>query len=196
MPPLEPPLETDGRRLRAVRSRDQIVEAMLALVGEGEMHPSAAQVAARANVGLRSVFRHFEDMDTLYREMSARLEAEILPLATAPFEAKDWRGRLRELLQRRAGLFDRILPYRVAGAVRRFQSAYLMEDYRRTLAFEQAALRAVLPKTILADAALLAALELAAGFESWRALRQDYGLSRRKAEEVVRASVEGLIRAR
>ena len=102
MPPFEPPLETDGRRLRAVRSRDQIVEAMLALVGEGEMNPSAAQVAARAQVGLRSVFRHFEDMDALYREMSARIEAEILPLVSAPFVARDWRGRICELLARRA----------------------------------------------------------------------------------------------
>ena len=191
MPPFEPPLETDGRRLRAVRSRDQIVEAMLALVGEGEMNPSAAQVAARAQVGLRSVFRHFEDMDALYREMSARIEAEILPLVSAPFVARDWRGRICELLARRAQIYDRLLPYRVAGATRRFQSSYLMQDQARMRALETETLRALLPKSVTGDAAAFAALDLAAGFESWRA--QDQGLTRKRAEEAVRRLVEGLV---
>lgn len=195
MPPLAPPLETDGRRLRAVRSRDQIVDAMLALVGDGEMNPSAAQVAERARVGLRSVFRHFEDMDALYREMSKRIEAEILPLVAAPFEARDWRGRLTEILMRRAQIFERLLPYRVAGAVRRFQSAYLMQDQARMRALETETLRGALPKSVTSDTALFVALDHAAGFETWRAMRQDLGLPRKRAEEAVRRLVEGLVGA-
>ncbi|MBU6371811.1 MAG: TetR/AcrR family transcriptional regulator [Alphaproteobacteria bacterium] len=193
MATFEPPLETDGRRLRAVRSRDQIVEAMLALVGEGEMNPSAAQVAERARVGLRSVFRHYEDMDALYCEMSARIEAEILPLISAPFQARDWRGRLGELLARRAQIYERLMPFRVAGAVRRFQSAYLMQDQARMRALETETLRAIVPRSIIGDAALFASLDLAAGFEAWRALRQDQGLPRKRAEEAVRRLVEGLV---
>lgn len=44
---------------------------MLELVREGDISPSAELVAARADVGLRTVFRHFKDLDSLYREMSA-----------------------------------------------------------------------------------------------------------------------------
>lgn len=184
-------IETDGRRLRAQRSRAQIVEAMLALVGEGEMHPSAAQVAERAGVGLRTVFRHFEDMDSLYREMTTRLQEEILPLIQAPFAARDWRGRLVEVCARRATVYERILPFRVAGAIRRFQSEYLMRDYARTIGMEQSLLRSFLPKSM--DPALAAALDAALSFETWRTLRQDQGLSRRKAEEVVRLMVDRLL---
>ncbi|PNB35794.1 TetR family transcriptional regulator, partial [Pseudomonas sp. FW305-130] len=36
---------------------------MLDLVGKGDIAPSAARVAETAGVGLRSVFRHFADMD-------------------------------------------------------------------------------------------------------------------------------------
>ncbi|MEO8374286.1 MAG: hypothetical protein ABI471_03615, partial [Sphingomonas bacterium] len=54
---------TDGRRRRSETSRDKIVEAMLAIVAEGQITPSAEQVALRAEVGLRSVFRHFKDME-------------------------------------------------------------------------------------------------------------------------------------
>jgi len=186
-------IETDGRRLRSARSRDQIVEAMLSLIGDGEMNPSAAQVAERAGVGLRSVFRHFEEMDALYREMSARIEAEILPAATAPFVARDWRGQLGEMLKRRAVAYERMMPFRVAGAVRRFQSAYLMADFARAHAYESKSLREILPKSLLADAARVAALDCAIGFEAWRTLRQDQGLSRKKAEEAVRMAADRLI---
>ena len=57
----------DGRALRSERSRRPIVEALFALVGEGVLQPTAQQVADRAGVGIRTVFRHFEDMDALLR---------------------------------------------------------------------------------------------------------------------------------
>lgn len=157
------------------------------------MDPSAARIAERAGVGLRSVFRHFEDMDGLYREMSARTEAEVLPIALQPFAARDWRGRLFELLTRRADIYERILPLRVAGSSRRFQSPWLMENYRRVAAFERNALESVLPKSILADNALCAALDLASGFESWRRLRHDLNMKPAAARDIVRLMVEKLI---
>ena len=43
---------------------------MLELVAQGNLEPSADQIADIAKVGRRSVFRHFKDMDTLYREMT------------------------------------------------------------------------------------------------------------------------------
>jgi AcrR family transcriptional regulator len=187
------PVETDGRRLRAEHSRQRIVDAMLRLIGGGEMNPSAAQVAEEAGVGLRSVFRHFEEMDGLYREMSARIEAEIMPLVREPFAARDWRGKLDELMARRARVFERILPYRVAATSRRFQSEFLMQDQRRALDWERAMLLAILPKAIRSDAATLEALVAVTGFEVWRTLRQDQGLAPKQAWAAIRAAVAGLV---
>ncbi|RYD83835.1 MAG: TetR/AcrR family transcriptional regulator, partial [Sphingomonadales bacterium] len=64
--------EADGRRQRSNRSRDQIVRAMIDLVRAGEMQPAAARVAEKANVGLRTVFRHFEEMETLNSKEEAQ----------------------------------------------------------------------------------------------------------------------------
>ena len=61
----------DGRMLRGERSRQQIVDALFKLIRAGEMNPGAAQVADAANVSLRTVFRHFEEMDSLRMEMTA-----------------------------------------------------------------------------------------------------------------------------
>ena len=58
--------KSDGRRQRSQRSRQKILEAMWALMLDGDMDPSAADIAEKAGVGLRSVFRHFEDMDDNY----------------------------------------------------------------------------------------------------------------------------------
>ena len=63
----------DGRRLRSERNKQKIVTAMMELVREGDYDPSVASIAERAGVGLRTVFRHFDDVDTLYREISCQM---------------------------------------------------------------------------------------------------------------------------
>ncbi len=65
----EPTQAIDGRTLRANNSRQKIVDAMLSLVRAGDISPSAESVATTANVGLRTVFRRFSEMEILYREM-------------------------------------------------------------------------------------------------------------------------------
>ena len=65
----------DGRKRRSERSREQIIEAMFDLVRQGQLDPSAAQIAEAANVSLRTVFRHFEEVDGLYQEMNRRVKA-------------------------------------------------------------------------------------------------------------------------
>ena len=59
--------QPDGRRQRSQRSREKILKAYWELMLNGDMNPSAATIAKHAGVGLRSVFRHFEDLDTLLR---------------------------------------------------------------------------------------------------------------------------------
>ena len=55
----------DGRVQRSQRSRQAMVQALFDLVGSGVLQPTAQQVARRAKVGIRTVFRHFSDMDSL-----------------------------------------------------------------------------------------------------------------------------------
>lgn len=186
----------DGRRMRSERSREQIITAMLALVHEGDMNPSAASVAERAGVGLRTVFRHFEDMDTLYQEIAAHIESIVLPKVVAPFQSRDWRGRLEELVKRRAAIYEEIMPYRVVANLRRFVSSYLMDNYRRTMLLERAALKAILPEAIHDDPVLFAALEMTTGFQTWRRLRQDQGLGPGEAEKVMALMARQLVQGK
>src|SRR3984893_10158990 len=94
--------EADGRKHRSQKSQARIVNAMLQLVAQGNLAPSAEQIADIAKVGRRSVFRHFSDMDTLYREMSDSIAATMESLVQRPFDAADWYGQLLEIVERRA----------------------------------------------------------------------------------------------
>lgn len=191
--PLDDEDEADGRRLRSSRSRERIVHAMIELVRAGEMSPAAARVAEKANVGLRTVFRHFEEMETLNREISAVIEAEIMPLIEKPFQGKGWRAQFDDLLDRRAHIYERIMPLKIAGSIQRFRSKFLMEDYNRFVRMEREGLKRVLPQKIMGDTVLFQAIEMMTGFEAWRRLRQDQGLSSKDALNVLRFTIDRLL---
>lgn len=184
--PLAEALPRDGRRQRSRSSHARIVAAMLDLVARGVVAPSAAQVAEVAGVGLRSVFRHFKDMDALYREMAAAIESRILPLLLRPPEGATWQARLFDIAARRALIFETIMPYRISANVRRFESAYLMEGYRRQLRLEGEALAAHLPEDVRADADGARGLNVILSFNTWRLLRHDQNLAPDEAAAVVR----------
>ena len=82
----------DGRIQRSERSRQVIIDALLALINEGVLTPTAQQVADRASVAIRTVFRHFDDMEALYAEV----DATIRPFYEGMFLGMDRTGSLAE----------------------------------------------------------------------------------------------------
>jgi AcrR family transcriptional regulator len=190
---LSEPTQADGRRQRSVDSRTRIVQALLDLVGEGEISPSAEQVAHRAQVGLRSVFRHFKDMDSLYSEMSQVIEAEIVKTFYRPHVGVTVAERLTDLISRRAGLFERIGPFRRASTTLAHRSSFLASEQRRMTAGLRKILEDALTPEMVADRAKVEALDLLLSFDCWNRLRRDQNLSPSEAEAVIGAAVARLI---
>ena len=58
----------DGRSLRRDRNRASVIQAVLDLIREGDLDPPTAEIAQRAGVSHRSVFRYFDDLGDLVRE--------------------------------------------------------------------------------------------------------------------------------
>lgn len=168
---------------------------MIALVREGEMSPSAAQVAERASVGLRTVFRHFDEMEILYREIAEVTRARILPALLKPYVGLTWQENLTELIARRIAIYEDIMPLKVAGSVLRFRSPFLMEGYNEHLRMERKTLKQVLPDNLVEDRELFRALEMVTSFQAWRRLRQDQGLGVGEATRVIHRLVAGLLPA-
>ena len=59
----------DGRSLRRERNRQDIVDALLELIENGETEISAALIAQKAGLSERSIFRYFDDVNDLYRSV-------------------------------------------------------------------------------------------------------------------------------
>ena len=66
----------DGRNLRSINSKKLIVDACIKLFKAGNLEPTAQQVANESGVGIRTVFRQFDEMENLFKSVDAVLSKE------------------------------------------------------------------------------------------------------------------------
>ena len=182
----------DGRRRRSEQSRSKIVDAMLDLVREGNVAPTAEEVAARAEIGLRSVFRHFSDMETLRAEMVGQIALQYAKWL-APYETTDWRSQLTELVGRRLNAYDEILPFKRAADAYRHRSPAIAIEYDRILAFMRTRLRTSLPPELASNDVMFEAVDALLSFELWQRLRGDQKLSSEESRQVIDALLGAML---
>lgn len=187
--------ENDGRRLRSVASRDRIINAVIALVDEDQGIPGAEAIAARARVGLRSVFRHFGDMDGLYVAVIDRIGGRYVHL-TRPYESADWQGQVREAMERRMEMFASVLPYRRAADMHRQRSPLLNHGLDALNQMLRARLDGAVPAEVRADALWFEQLDLWLSLEAYGRLRDRQRLSHAEAAAVIAAAVNALLAAK
>ena len=185
--------QLDGRALRAERSRDAIVRALFELIGEGEPQPTAQQVAARAEVGLRSVFRHFADMDTLYAELAAYVQAEALPLLRESPTAGSVAQRVLVIVAQRAAFYEAIAHYKRAEELGRRRSPFLARQHARLVRELRERLVRALPELAGVPESVVEALDVVLSFDAWDRLRTDQKLSRERAKAAVETAALALV---
>jgi len=188
-------LKIYGRIKRGEDNRKRISAAFLELLREDVKSPTAEQVAEKAGVGLRSVFRHFDDMETLYREMNTEFDAMLAAAMRAPLAAASWQDRLQESISLRAALFERLAPYYVGTQVHRHESPFLNAQLVRAAALHRDQVRRLVPPALADDAACFEALLLVLSIDAWLRLRREQGLDLAAATAVVQTLVGALVSA-
>lgn len=179
----------DGRRLRSEDSRRRIIAALLDLVQEGDYDPSAETVAERAGVGLRSVFRHFKDMESLRSEIMQRIISLVAEIRAKPFPGPTWRENLDEVIKRRAEAFEILTPFRLAGLAHRRRSQVVEANNELINHALRLVLVNVLPPEVVENKPALEALDMVMSMDAWIRLRLDQKLSPEEAVAVVRRLV-------
>jgi AcrR family transcriptional regulator len=183
----------DGRVQRGARNRELIIDALFALVESGELQPTAEQVAHKAGVGTRTVFRHFADMESLFAELHARIEQEMKPHRAGELPSGDLATRVLALVEQRASFFERVSPFILSGQIQRHGSDFLQQSHTRFCRALRAELERNFASELKSAAAraspLLDTLDLVASFEAWHRLRDDQGLNRARAIRVVKQSL-------
>ena len=189
---------TDGRAARAERTRDAVVEAFLTLTEEGHLRPTAKLISERAGVSLRSVFQHFEDLETLFAAAADRQVERLMPLyseipADIPFE-----DRLSRFVSMRSSILEAISPVRRSAVLAEPFSPVIQQRLRwfrersreevlRVFSGELAALPP--DEHLTAEFALHAATE----WYTWETLRTHSGLSLDCACSVMALTIRRLL---
>jgi AcrR family transcriptional regulator len=112
------PAPGDGRAARRDRNRNAVLDAVVELFSEGNLDPGPEEVAIRAGLSARSVYRYFEDRDALVRAAIDRHLEKMLPLYLMHAIGEgDFDERLERFADARLRLYEAIAP--TARAARR-----------------------------------------------------------------------------
>lgn len=193
--------ETDGRRLRRSRNREAAVEALLALYRDGRLDPSAADIAERAGLSPRSLFRYFDDVDDLVRAAIERQTQIVFPaLERRADDSLDTPERIEQFVDLRLALFDTMGK---VGRVTRLHAPF-HDEIRSNLAVMRTYLRRQVELTFAAELgrvdatdrrATIAALDVMCSYESVDLLLDDQGLSHAQTRATLVRGVTALLRA-
>jgi TetR/AcrR family transcriptional regulator of autoinduction and epiphytic fitness len=188
----------DGRLARSARTRHAVVDALLDLLGEGDLRPTAARIAERAGVSLRLVFHHFDDLEAIYSELADRQAERVKPLTVPIPVTLPLPLRIEKFSAQRGRLLETLSPVR--------RAAVLMEPFRPALAkrlkhardlTRAAAIAAFAPELSNLDAnekrATIAALDVATSWIAWEQMRRHQGLSETDARGVMATTIRALL---
>ena len=191
----------DGRHARRDRNRLAVVDAMLQLYAEGNLDPSSDEIAERAGLSPRSLFRYFDDLDDLVRVAIGRQHERLLPMARLDVSVDAPLGqRVARLVAQRLRLFEKIASVGIVSRVR--------APFQPLIASELAISRSFLRRQIEqlfepelsahdpADAAgALAAIDVLTSFESLHLLQHDQQLSPARIEATLVRAITRLLEA-
>jgi AcrR family transcriptional regulator len=188
----------DGRSARAERTRNAVVDALLDLIDEGQVRPAAAEVAQRAGVSLRSLYQHFDDVETLFRVAAERHQLRVAHLEQMPDLPADLGRRVRVFVEHRARWLEANSPMRRAAALQQpFSDGVanrLAAGHRRHRDLIATVFAPELSRPPESER-LLWALEAATTWTTWEHLRSTQGLARDDAVAVMELTLSRLLRS-
>jgi AcrR family transcriptional regulator len=183
----------DGRRLRSERSRQAIIDASIDLINGGVLVPTAQLISERASVGIRSFFRHFVDMESLFKavEIQTRESTEAL------FIGGDRDGTLAERIlhavERRSEGYENQRNIILTTAAQSWRHEILRKNYARYQRGLRKDLNDWLPELSSVSSNRREMIDAAASFEMWHRLRFHQKLSKKTSVKIIVEAVTDLM---
>lgn len=173
-----------------MRTRAAIVSALYELVRAGDPAPTAARIAARAGVALRSIGQHFPSREALLAAV-AEHHAVVAP-HPKPATTRPLKTRIAAFVRARVEDLERTAPMRRAIAAMPRPSPAVVAGVERELDRRRAELAETFaPELATGDRRLLDRLEVVTSGPAWDVMRQQQGL----AVEEATAQLETLLAA-
>jgi AcrR family transcriptional regulator len=186
----------DGRTARGERTRRAIVDALLELIGEGDLKASPERIVERAGVSLRTLWTNFKDLEGLYAAVNDRL-IEIIDEHHRPISPDlPLPERAARFCEQRGRILEMVAPAARAAALRLPYSAQLRRNRAVHNARTQAEIEAVFAGELAGDVSLLRALVVNTTWPAWSVLRDDLDLDVAEATAVMTWTVGALLACR
>lgn len=170
----------DGRHLRSVKTQESIVNSTIKLLMESPsvQWPTAEQVAKHSNIGLRTVFRQFDDMDGLISSCHEKIMTEFENfLSIRPSKEKALGNRITFLINERIEIYSKYKNVFASSIMnmQKFQSireGFIEGNLRLKKRFED-----IIPEVLELSLLDQAYLDTSISFASWYRLSIFYQFS-------------------
>ncbi|MEY4024916.1 MAG: hypothetical protein RL438_429 [Actinomycetota bacterium] len=185
----------DGRSLRRERNRQDIVNALLGLIENGETEISAALIASKAGLSERSIFRYFDDVNDLYRsvcDLAFSKEIEFALIDNAGMGSLE--TKIENFVNQRVRIYT--MNEKVAPAARSF--AFKNPIIKNQLVFGRKLLRAQITKHFAEELSAfdkaeqqvaVATIDALTTFESYDMMRSDQKMSVQTIKSILTESI-------
>ena len=187
----------DGRASRAARTRIAVVDALLALNEKGNLRPTAREIAAEAGVSLRSIYVHFDDVESLLVAAAVRHGEYLISLARRVPTEGPIGHRVAALVANRRTIYEAGSGVRRAALVQEPFSPALQRALEAGRKAGRAEIDHVFAAEITAAGAsggrLRQALALTLGSTSWDVMRRYQKLTADEAEDQLRTMALALL---
>jgi len=183
----------DGRRARSERSRGAILKAMIALIEEGILVPTAQSVSDRAGVGIRTVFRHFDDMESLFAIANELILIESTPTIIGGNRKGTLGKRVHHGIDCRIQVYEERKNIFLSARSQRWEYKILREMYAGLQKKLREDFNHLVPELRELSAIDRGAFDSLVSFEMWRRLRAIQGLDVDTAKLVIIKLVSTLV---
>jgi AcrR family transcriptional regulator len=184
----------DGRRLRRQHNRQAVVEALVGLFDDDVYEPSSAQIAERAGLSPRSLFRYFDDVDDLTRAAIERQLSTARPLLRVDSRTDDrLLRRIEGVVHARVRLYDAITPGARAARICAHRNKAVAEHLREARAHWRKQIEQLFAPELRRRAELLPAIDVLCSFESYELLRHAQRMSRAATVAALVAALSALL---
>ena len=184
----------DGRRVRRHQNREAVIDAMVEMFHAGIYSPGSAQIAERAGLSPRSLFRYFDDIDDLTQAAIDRQLDAAKPLldpgvrSSAPLPE-----RIALFVAARVKLHEATTPGARAARATAHRNPVVALQVRESRSFLRKQIRVVFPELVADQATLLPVVDALLSFETYDLMRTEQRLSMTAATTALTDALSALL---
>jgi AcrR family transcriptional regulator len=184
----------DGRHRRREDNRAAVIDALVALWDSGRYQTSAAEVAERAGISARSLFRYFDDLGDLTRAAIERHLQAAEPLFAIPIDATaPTAEKIATAVDARLQLWDAIESSARAGRAAAYRNPIVAERLHDARRFFRDQVRDLFAPELRDRPDALGPVDVLLSFESRELLRVAHGLSVARTRESLVVALTALL---